>query len=118
MKEKETALGIDHLSTLETVTDLYRLYEYNYKDAEAEALYMKALTGKQRLPTGEHWMEWREFLGKEHESTLDLVHTLYANQGKQLEAEAAYKRTLTGRKELLGVEHTSTLDVVHDLGVL
>jgi hypothetical protein len=35
-----------------------------------------------------------------------------------LEAEAAYKTTLTGRKVLLGVEHTLTLDVVHDVGVL
>ena len=59
--------------------------------------------------------------GNEHEHTLDLVHTMgsfYENQGKQVEAEAAYKRALTGREMVLGEEHASTLDVVHDLGVL
>ncbi|SLM34521.1 kinesin light chain 1 [Lasallia pustulata] len=77
--------------------------------AEAEAMYRRALEGREKA--------W----GPEHTSTLDTVHNLgilYKDQGKMAEAEAMYRRALEGRENAWGPEHTSTLDTVHNLGIL
>jgi tetratricopeptide (TPR) repeat protein len=59
--------------------------------AEAEAMYVRALRGKEKV--------W----GAEHTSTLDTVNNLgllYADQGKMAEAEAMYVRALRGYEKL------------------
>ena len=58
--------------------------------AEAEAIYIRALKGKEKA--------W----GAEHISTMDTVNNLgvlYANQGKIAEAEAIYIRALKGKEK-------------------
>ncbi len=63
------------------------LYSNQGKMKEAEDMYLRALTGKEKA--------W----GPEHTSTLDTVNNLgalYWNQGKMKEAEDMYLRALTG----------------------
>ena len=94
------------------MTDLYRIaYLYNQIgiNAEAEAMYLRALQGYQKAR------------GAEHTSTLGMVNNLgilYRNQGKMAEAEAMYLRALQGKEKAWGAEHTSTLDTVNNLGNL
>ncbi|KAH0536621.1 hypothetical protein FGG08_006515 [Glutinoglossum americanum] len=98
---RETVLGPDHISTLDTVHNLGALYRGQAKFAEAEAMYDRALAGKEKA------------LGPDHTSTLDTVHNLgalYSDQGKFAEAEAMYDRALAGSEKALGPDHTSTLD--------
>ncbi|KAF2678562.1 hypothetical protein K458DRAFT_258574, partial [Lentithecium fluviatile CBS 122367] len=63
------------------------LYKDQDKLAEAEAMYSRALQGRE------------EALGPKHTSTLDTVNNLgilYRDQGKLAEAEAMYSRALQG----------------------
>ena len=79
------------------------------KMKEAEDMYLRALTGKEKA--------W----GPEHTSTLDTVNNLgllYSDQGKMKEAEDMYLRALTGKEKAWGPDHTSTLDTVNNLGIL
>ncbi|KAF6789076.1 NB-ARC and TPR domain protein [Colletotrichum sojae] len=76
---------------------------------DAEAMYQRALQGKEKA------------LGPDHTSTLDTVNNLgilYRNQGRLKEAEAMYERALQGYEKALGPHHTSTLDTVNNLGLL
>jgi tetratricopeptide (TPR) repeat protein len=85
------------------------LYIDQGKLAEAEAMYSRALQGKE------------EALGLKHTSTLDIVNNLgilYANQGKLAKAEAMYSQALQGYEEALGPKHISTLNTVDNLGNL
>jgi tetratricopeptide (TPR) repeat protein len=75
------------------------LYADQGKLAEAEAMYIRALQGRE------------EALGPKHTSTLSTVNNLgnlYRDQGKLAEAEAMYIRALQGREEALGPEHLSS----------
>jgi tetratricopeptide (TPR) repeat protein len=85
------------------------LYANQGKLADAEAIYSRALQGRE------------EALGPKHTSTLDTVNNLgnlYANQDKLAEAEAMYSRALQGKEEALGPKHILTLNTVHNLGFL
>ncbi|KAH6986817.1 hypothetical protein EDB80DRAFT_183685 [Ilyonectria destructans] len=76
---------------------------------KAEAMYERALQGKEKA--------W----GPEHTSTLDTVDNLgilYAKQGRLDEAGAMYARALQGFEKALGPEHTSTLNTIGNLGIL
>ncbi|KAI1317215.1 hypothetical protein F5Y16DRAFT_414646 [Xylariaceae sp. FL0255] len=85
------------------------LYADQGKLDEAEAMYARALRGKEKA--------W----GPGHTSTLATVNNLgnlYADRGKLDEAEAMYARALRGKEKAWGPEHTSTLDTVNNLGNL
>ncbi|KUJ07733.1 uncharacterized protein LY89DRAFT_742504 [Mollisia scopiformis] len=74
------------------------LYSDQGKLAEAEAMYLRALEGKEKA------------LGLDHTSTLLTVNNLgklYSNQGKLAEAEAMYLRALEGYENALGLELVS-----------
>ncbi|KAF4432818.1 Nephrocystin-3 [Colletotrichum fructicola] len=76
---------------------------------EAEAMYDRALQGKEKA------------LGPYHTSTLNTVNNLgllYKDQGRLKEAEGMYQRALQGKEKALGPDHTSTLDTVNNLGLL
>ncbi|KAI4264895.1 MAG: hypothetical protein L6R42_000009 [Xanthoria sp. 1 TBL-2021] len=49
---------------------------------------------------------------------LHSVGFLFADQGKQAEAEKMYRRALDGYEKTWGTEHTSTLDTISNLGNL
>ncbi|KAI6080132.1 hypothetical protein F4821DRAFT_266190, partial [Hypoxylon rubiginosum] len=77
--------------------------------AEAEAMYKRALEGKEKA--------W----GREHTSTLNTVNNLgllYADHGRLADAEAMYERALEGKEKAWGRDHTSTLDIINNLGNL
>jgi len=59
--------------------------------------------------------------GEEQQTLLDaiqLLGSLYWNQGKLGEAEQMYNRALQGTEKALGPNHTSTLGTVNNLGIL
>ena len=94
---------------LDSYHNLGGLYSDQDRVQEAEAIYQRALEGKEKA--------W----GPDHTSTLDTVHKLgllYSKQGKLQEAEAMYQRALEGKEKAWGPDHTSTLDTVHSLGNL
>ena len=85
------------------------LYKDQGKMKEAEDMYLRALTGKEKA--------W----GLEHTSTLDTVNNLgilYRNQGKMKEAEDMYLRALTGYEKAWGPEHKHVFDTRYNLGLL
>ena len=85
------------------------LYSNQGKMAEAQAMYLRALTGFEKA--------W----GPDHTSTLATVNGLgsvYWKQGKMVEAEAMYLRALAGYEKAWGPDHGSTLNMVNNLGVL
>ncbi|KAF6804850.1 NB-ARC and TPR domain protein [Colletotrichum musicola] len=85
------------------------LYSSQGRLKEAEAMYERALQGKEKA------------LGPDHTSTLSTVNNLgilYKDQGRLKEAEAMYERALQGKEKALGPDHTSTLDTVNNLGSL
>ena len=105
----ETALGAEHISTLNTVHNLGNLYIDQSKLALAKQMYERALRG------------YETALGAEHTATLDSVHclgNLYQGQGKLALAEQMYERALRGYEKALGAEHTSTLRIINNLGNL
>ena len=78
-------------------------------NAEAEAMYLRALQGFEKA--------W----GAEHTSTLDTVNklgTLYADQGKMAEAEAMYLRALQGYENVMGADHPRTRVIARNLNAL
>ncbi|KAK5992301.1 Kinesin light chain 1 [Cladobotryum mycophilum] len=89
--------------------DLGMLYEDQCRYSDAEAMYERALQGREKI------------YGAEHTSTLDTVNNLgllYAHQGRLSDAEAMYERALRGYEEVYEAEHTSTLSTVNNLGNL
>jgi tetratricopeptide (TPR) repeat protein len=103
----EINIAKERVVLLDAILRLGNLYAEQGKLTEAEAMYQRALKG-------------REVYVTEHPSTLDTVNNLgllYRNQGKLTEAEAMYQRVLKGR-EVHGIEHPSTLDTVNNLGLL
>ena len=97
------------LSMISACHCLGKLYSDQDKLAEAEAMYLWALAGKEKA--------W----GRDHTSTLDTVNNLgilYGKQGKMAEAEVMYLRALAEKEKAWGRDHTSTLDTVNNLGIL
>ncbi|KAK7219335.1 hypothetical protein V2G26_007338 [Clonostachys chloroleuca] len=100
---------ISDIVAMGSVHRLGILYSDQDKLGEAEAMYGRALEGRERA------------LGRDHTSTLDTVNSLgllYWNQGKLGEAEAMYDRALEGYEKALGRDHISTLETVNNLGIL
>ena len=92
-----------------TVNNLGNLYSDQGRLEEAEAIYRRALDGKEKA------------LGPDHTSTLETVDNLgvlYRDQGRLMEAEAMYRRALEGYEKALGPDHTLTLNTVNHLGNL
>ena len=99
----------DNRKICEAIHNLGYLYADQGKIQKAEAIYRRALEGKEKT--------W----GPEHTSTLDKVNNLgnlYQNQGKMQEAEAIYRWALEGYEKAWGPDHTSTLGTVNNLGNL
>ncbi|KAG7289879.1 hypothetical protein NEMBOFW57_006256 [Staphylotrichum longicolle] len=94
---------------VDAIQMLGALYADQGRLEEAEAMYNRALQGKEKA------------LGRDHTSTLNTVNNLgalYADQGRLAEAEAMYNRALQGYEKALGRDHTSTLNTVNNLGNL
>ena len=85
------------------------LYANQGKMAEAEKMYERALSGREKA--------W----GLEHTSTLDTVNNLgvlYADQSKMTEAEKMYERALDGYVKSMGPDHPRTIVIRGNLDIL
>ena len=103
---RETLLGKEHHSSLESIDILGSTLWAQGKYDAAETMHRRALEGREKL------------LGKEHPHTLISVNSLALvlhNQGKYDAAETMLRRVLEGREKLLGKEHPHTLNSVHNL---
>ncbi|KAF9891382.1 hypothetical protein FE257_004238 [Aspergillus nanangensis] len=88
---------------------LGKLYSDQGRLKEAEAMYQRALAGREHA------------LGPDHIATLNTVNNignLYKYHSKLEEAETMYQRALAGREQALGPNHIHTLDTVSNLGSL
>ena len=88
---RETELGVDHTSTLDTVNNLGAIYCQRGKLDEAEQMYIRALAGREKA------------LGTDHIATLDTVNNLgilYCTQGKLDKSEQVFMQVLAGRERL------------------
>ena len=106
---RETELGVDHTSTLDTVNNLGAIYCQRGKLDEAEQMYIRALAGREKA------------LGTDHIATLDTVNNLgilYCTQGKLDKSEQVFMQVLAGREKALGADHSSTIDTFNNLGNL
>jgi tetratricopeptide (TPR) repeat protein len=111
LEGKEEALGLKHISTLNTVNNLGNLYADQGKLAEAEAMYNQALQGLE------------EALGPKHTLILNMVNNLgllYTDQGRLAEAEAMYSQALQGYENALGLilvsSYIPALNTIFNLG--
>jgi tetratricopeptide (TPR) repeat protein len=105
----EKALGPDHPSTFDIVSNLAVLYQAQGQLTKVEAFYDRALQGKENA------------LGPNHTSTLSTVSNLanlYSGQNRLNEAEAMYDRALQSYKRALGPDHTSTFSTLNNLANL
>jgi tetratricopeptide (TPR) repeat protein len=97
LQGKEEALGSDHISTLDTVNNLGRLYADQGKLAEAEKIYVRALQG------------YKEALGLELASsylpalkTMVVFGDLASQTGRKDIAHGMYARALSGYTTVQG----------------
>ena len=94
-KSVKAQLGAEHPSTAMSLNNLAGLYRNQGKYAEAEPLYERALSIRERQLGGEH---------PDTATSLNDLAGLYRSQGKYAEAEALYKRALSIRERQLGGE--------------
>jgi tetratricopeptide (TPR) repeat protein len=89
----EKALGLDHTTTLGTVTNLGLLYSKLGKLGEAEEMHQRALKGYEKSQGPDHFLTL---------NSLNHLGDVYADQGKIKEAEDMLTRPLVGFQTLLG----------------
>jgi tetratricopeptide (TPR) repeat protein len=109
LEEKESLLGLEHPSTLTSVSNQAVVLQYQGKYEAAEAMNRRALEGYEKA------------LGNEHPDTLtslDNLAVVLQYQGKYEAAEAMNRRALEGREKALGNEHPYTLTSVSNLAVV
>ncbi|RAO73452.1 uncharacterized protein BHQ10_009464 [Talaromyces amestolkiae] len=105
----EKELGVQHLVTLTSVSNLALVLQYQGKYDEAEKLNQRALEGSEKE------------LGVQHPDTVTSVNNLaivLQYQGKYNEAEKLYQRALKGCEKELGKKHPDTLTSVSNLAMV
>ena len=109
LEGREKTLGLEHTSTLDTVTNLGVVYWQRDRLDKAEQMHEPALQGYEKTP------------GRDHTPTIDTVNNLgvlYKDQNKLDKAEEMFQRALQGTEKVLGRYHTLTLNTINNLGVL
>jgi tetratricopeptide (TPR) repeat protein len=100
---------LEKTSALVTINNLATLYINQGRLVEAEAMFKRALAGREKT------------IGPTHADTLMTVgnlSVLYRDQGRLVEAEAMFKRTLVGVEKVFGPDHTLTRRTVNNLANL
>lgn len=109
LEVKETVLGPESVSALETVNNLGLLYIRQGKLAEAESMCLRALEGKEKV------------LGADDLSTTGALNNLgnvYSSQGRVADAEKIYRHVLEAYEKTVGPDYLSSLHTRNNLGVL
>jgi eukaryotic-like serine/threonine-protein kinase len=105
---RKAALGPEHPTTLESMSDLAGAYQSQSKRSEAAVLGAQTLEIQRRV------------LGPEHPGTLRTMNNLanmYGSLGKRAEADALRAQAFPIMKRVLGAEHPNTLTSMTNLGV-
>ena len=97
LQGKEKAQGLDHTSTLDTVSNFAAFYAEQGKLHEAEKMYQRALQGYEKAFGLEYVARYRPAL-----NTISNLGDLLATQGHPDEAKELYSRACTGFQALLG----------------
>ncbi|KAF3240645.1 hypothetical protein TWF128_011260 [Orbilia oligospora] len=90
-------------------SNIASVFDNQGKYHKAMQWYERALAGCEKV------------LGKDHPSTLDIVHNLalvFNNQAEYDKAMQLYERVLVGCEKALGKDHPSTLDTVHNIALI
>lgn len=109
LEQSRKALGANHPVTLQTMSTLAGLYQFNRQFTKAEPLYRDALARLQHK------------LGPEHPETLQVMNDLALLQrtaGKYQEAESLLQQVIAAREKIFGPNHVKTLESVGVLGAL
>jgi tetratricopeptide (TPR) repeat protein len=110
LEVREEVYGLNYVQTLDGVSILGLVQQYQGKYDEAESMNRRALAGYEKV------------LEADHPSTLTSVDNLASvlrHQGQYDEAESMNRRALAGKEKVLGMDHPSTLTSVSNLaGVL
>jgi tetratricopeptide (TPR) repeat protein len=123
--EKRT-LGPEHATTRKTSNELATVYWNEGKYDEAEALFLAGLEASRKTLGPENTDTLfaevlrvsQRVLGPEHIETLQRMSnlaSLYAEQGRNPEAEKLMLEALEGKRKVLGPEHPSTLFAMNAL---
>lgn len=99
----------DHHDLLWVFHDLGILYQGQWKLAEAEDMYKRALRGYEKACGPEHLLTFNIF---------NNLGILYVDQCKYAEAKEVYIRALRGKENALGPDDPSTVSTLHNLAVL
>ena len=106
MELREKMLGVDHLDTLRSASNVAEALANQGKYAQAEQLSRRAAEGRKRL------------LGREHTDALismNILASIHWYQGRWTEAEELYREVMDIRITVLGQEHPDTLITMFDL---
>lgn len=82
------------------------LYSYSGRWGEAEAMYRRAIAGREKSLGSHH---------KKTIATLNNLGVLYQDQGRFCDAEAIHQRVLADRTSHLGPDHEETLKSIYNL---
>jgi tetratricopeptide (TPR) repeat protein len=97
LQEKGKAQGLDHTSTLDTISNFGALYAEQGRLHEAEKMYQLALQGYEKAFGLEYVARYRPAL-----NTISNLGDLFAAQGHPDEAQEMYSIACTGFQALLG----------------
>jgi tetratricopeptide (TPR) repeat protein len=106
---QEKALGPNHPSVANLLTNLAFLYVNQGRYAEAEPLYKRSLAIREKA------------LGPDHSdvaASLGNLAQLYKDQGRYADAEPLFKRSLTIREKALGPDHPDVAESLNALASL
>jgi tetratricopeptide (TPR) repeat protein len=105
---QEQQWGLDHESTVMSVSVLAQILQAQAKYDESTALYWRAQTF------------FHERLGMKHHSTLENTNNLalvLQEQGRYDEAEPLFRQAIEGKKQIYGEQHLATLTSLNCLAV-
>ncbi|KFY44059.1 hypothetical protein V494_01665 [Pseudogymnoascus sp. VKM F-4513 (FW-928)] len=106
LADKVQVLGVEHIDTLRSMSQLASVLSFQGNYEEAETFYRLALEGKSKV------------IGVEHPETLISMSELAAvlfTQDKKVEAEVLYSRALEEKEKVYGIGHRDTFSYVFNL---
>lgn len=109
LEGQEKTLSPDHPSTLMTIYKLGLLYAGQNRLEEAEILYMRALSGAEKIATHDQ-------ISSLALRTIVRLSNLYRQQDRVDKAEAMYQRALAGQDRKSGQDHDYKFRTFNMLG--
>ena len=109
----ETALGLDHTSTLDTVNNLGNLYQKQGKLVEAEQMYERALRGYEKALGAENITTYIPAL-----NTIWSFGSLFGEGTDLAKTRIMYSKALAGYEKAVGPNHPKSHSLRESLRAL